>query len=174
MQAGGRHGSVPGDPGIGTWVCNAVSAGRLHDTRCSAYFLPGKVRRRRGGEGRGGEGRGGEGRGGEGRTTDEIVTMSLLCVLLHTIHTYIHTHTHTHTHTRTYRYVHDGLSAMRHGNRSPVCVLYCNGGFTDPSTQGAIVNFNLLRANGDFVGYSEVCVCRGRGSIVPASDSQLI
>ena len=87
MQAGGRHGSVPGDPGIGTWVCDAVSAGRLHDTHRSAYFLPGKVRRRRGGEGRG--------------AIDEIVTMSLLCVLLHTIHTYIHTYMYIHTYIHT-------------------------------------------------------------------------
>ena len=45
---------------------------------------------------------------------------------------------------------------MHHFNGSPVCLFYCDGDFTDPSVQGAIVNFNLLRANGDYVGYTEV------------------
>ena len=45
---------------------------------------------------------------------------------------------------------------MKHYNGAPVCIIYCNENFTDPSKQGAIVNFNLLRPNGDFVGYSEV------------------
>lgn len=55
-----------------------------------------------------------------------------------------------------HRYVHDKLSSMRHFNGSPVCLFYCDGDFTDPSVQGAIVNFNLLRANGAYVGYTEV------------------
>ena len=54
------------------------------------------------------------------------------------------------------RYVHGKLSDMKHSNGTPVCVLYCDGDFMDPSKQGGIVNFNLLRPNGDFVGYSEV------------------
>ena len=46
---------------------------------------------------------------------------------------------------------------LRHSNGSPVCVLYCTGGFGSPESQGPIVNFNLLRPNGELVGYSEVC-----------------
>ena len=59
------------------------------------------------------------------------------------------------------RYVHNELSAMTHFNGTPVSVLYCDGDFTDPATQGGIVNFNLLRPNGKFVGYSEVSLYRG-------------
>lgn len=36
-------------------------------------------------------------------------------------------------------------------------MLYCDTDYEDPSSQGAIVNFNILRADGSFVGYSEVC-----------------
>jgi molybdenum cofactor sulfurtransferase len=54
------------------------------------------------------------------------------------------------------KYVHDELSAMTHYNGAPVAVVYCDGDFSDPSVQGAILNFNLLRANGAYVGYSEV------------------
>ena len=50
------------------------------------------------------------------------------------------------------------MSGMRHGNGRPVCVLYCDSDFNDPSIQGGIVNFNLLRQDGRFVGYSEVSV----------------
>ena len=59
------------------------------------------------------------------------------------------------------RYIHDRLSAMQHYNGAPVAELYCKNHFKDPSTQGAIVNFNLLRSNGNYVGYSEVCECVG-------------
>ena len=37
-----------------------------------------------------------------------------------------------------------------------MCVVYSDTDFEDRHTQGAIVNFNLLRADGQFVGYSEV------------------
>ena len=76
------------------------------------------------------------------------------------------------------RHVHHSMLGMRHGNGRPVCVLYCDTDYEDPTSQGAIVNFNLLRADGSFVGYSEVCfscktVCQsGRGftidSVAPA------
>ncbi|CAI7996368.1 Molybdenum cofactor sulfurase, partial [Geodia barretti] len=54
------------------------------------------------------------------------------------------------------KYVHDKLSVMKHYNGAPLCIIYCHENFTDPSKQGGIVNFNLLRPDGKFVGYSEV------------------
>lgn len=56
------------------------------------------------------------------------------------------------------RHVHHGMLGMRHENGRPVCVLYSETDYEDPSSQGAIVNFNILRADGSFVGYSEVCI----------------
>ena len=50
------------------------------------------------------------------------------------------------------------MLGMRHGNGRSVCVLYCDTDYEDPNSQGAIVNFNLLRADGSFVGYSEVYI----------------
>lgn len=37
-------------------------------------------------------------------------------------------------------------------------MLYCDTDYEDPSSQGAVVNFNILRADGSFVGYSEVYI----------------
>uniref|UniRef100_A0A1I7ZWA5 MOSC domain-containing protein n=1 Tax=Steinernema glaseri TaxID=37863 RepID=A0A1I7ZWA5_9BILA len=53
----------------------------------------------------------------------------------------------------------DFLKTLRHSNGNPVAVIYGSGWTNDTpsnSEQGAIVNFNLLRSNGDFVGYVEV------------------
>ncbi|CAH1241418.1 MOCOS [Branchiostoma lanceolatum] len=54
------------------------------------------------------------------------------------------------------RYVYLQLTSLKHHNGHPVAVVYADTDFDDITTQGAIVNFNLMRANGDFVGYSEV------------------
>ena len=54
------------------------------------------------------------------------------------------------------KYVHDKMAAFRHGNGSPVARLYCHTGFEDMRKQGPIINFNLLRPSGDYVGYAEV------------------
>ncbi|XP_018590148.1 molybdenum cofactor sulfurase isoform X5 [Scleropages formosus] len=48
------------------------------------------------------------------------------------------------------------LSCLRHGNGQPVAQVYSHTEYEDPSTQGAIVNFNLLDAQGTVVGYSWV------------------
>ena len=56
------------------------------------------------------------------------------------------------------QYVHHKMSDMKHGNGRPVCELYCDTGFDAISNQGPIVNFNVLRSNGDHVGYSQVRV----------------
>ncbi|XP_071100767.1 molybdenum cofactor sulfurase-like [Haliotis cracherodii] len=53
------------------------------------------------------------------------------------------------------KFFHDHLLQLCHGNGSPVARVYCQG-FEDIHTQGAIVNFNILRDNGEFVGFAEV------------------
>ncbi|XP_046583954.1 molybdenum cofactor sulfurase-like isoform X1 [Haliotis rubra] len=53
------------------------------------------------------------------------------------------------------KFFHDHLRQLRDGNDTPVVRIYCQG-FEDIHTQGAIVNFNILRDNGEFVGFAEV------------------
>lgn len=60
-----------------------------------------------------------------------------------------------HTHSIAL-YVYNKMSAMTHSSGKPLCKIYCETDFKDNTEQGPIINFNLLRANGDFVGYSEV------------------
>lgn len=48
------------------------------------------------------------------------------------------------------------LSSLCHGNRHPVAQIYTEGQFESPSTQGAIVNFNLVDSCGKIIGYSQV------------------
>ncbi len=61
-----------------------------------------------------------------------------------------------HTHSIAL-YVYNKMSAMTHNSGKPLCKIYCDTDFFKDSTrQGPIINFNLLRASGDFVGYSEV------------------
>lgn len=45
---------------------------------------------------------------------------------------------------------------MKHVSGKPLCKIYCKTGFKDVTAQGPIINFNLLRTNGTFIGYSEV------------------
>lgn len=54
------------------------------------------------------------------------------------------------------KYFHYNLSHLHHDNGMSVAEIYCNGNFQDPSTQGAVVNFNLMRANGMYIGFAEV------------------
>ncbi|XP_072020767.1 LOW QUALITY PROTEIN: molybdenum cofactor sulfurase-like [Amphiura filiformis] len=54
------------------------------------------------------------------------------------------------------KYVHNNMAAYRHGNGMSVARLYCHNRFDDNNMQGPIINFNLLRPNGEFVGYAEV------------------
>lgn len=60
-----------------------------------------------------------------------------------------------HTHSIAL-YVYNKMSAMTHNSGKPLCKIYCDTDFKDKTRQGPIITFNLLRANGDFVGYSEV------------------
>ena len=52
----------------------------------------------------------------------------------------------------------DGLSALKHPNGTPLCIIYKDevAVYGDPSLQGATVAFNLVRADGSLVGYGEV------------------
>ncbi|XP_041371535.1 molybdenum cofactor sulfurase-like [Gigantopelta aegis] len=54
------------------------------------------------------------------------------------------------------RYFHHNLVHLHHGNQNPLAKIYCDTSFEDPTKQGSIVNFNLLRTNGDYIGYAEV------------------
>ncbi|XP_038816281.1 molybdenum cofactor sulfurase-like [Salvelinus namaycush] len=48
------------------------------------------------------------------------------------------------------------LSSLCHGNGQPVAQIYSDSEFENPSTQGAILNFNLTDCHGQIVGYSQV------------------
>uniref|UniRef100_A0A3Q3M338 Molybdenum cofactor sulfurase n=1 Tax=Mastacembelus armatus TaxID=205130 RepID=A0A3Q3M338_9TELE len=54
------------------------------------------------------------------------------------------------------RYTYMLLSSLCHGNRQPVAQIYNEGQFESPSTQGAILNFNLVDSLGQMIGYSQV------------------
>ncbi len=54
------------------------------------------------------------------------------------------------------RTVYRSLSDLRHGNGGKVCVPYSKTDYEDSATQGPIVNFNLLRADGEVLGYHQV------------------
>lgn len=48
------------------------------------------------------------------------------------------------------------MNAARHGNGRPVFRTYSDTEYVNADEQGGIVNFNVLRANGEHVGYNEV------------------
>uniref|UniRef100_A0A3Q2XHM9 Molybdenum cofactor sulfurase n=1 Tax=Hippocampus comes TaxID=109280 RepID=A0A3Q2XHM9_HIPCM len=54
------------------------------------------------------------------------------------------------------RYTYMLLSSLCHGNGRPVTQMYTLGQFDSPSTQGAILNFNLIDSCGEIIGYSQV------------------
>uniref|UniRef100_A0A667YV23 Molybdenum cofactor sulfurase n=1 Tax=Myripristis murdjan TaxID=586833 RepID=A0A667YV23_9TELE len=54
------------------------------------------------------------------------------------------------------RYTYMLLSSLCHGNGRPVAQIYTKGQFESPSTQGAILNFNLMDRLGQMIGYSQV------------------
>ncbi|XP_062286132.1 molybdenum cofactor sulfurase [Scomber scombrus] len=54
------------------------------------------------------------------------------------------------------RYTYMLLSSLCHGNGRPVAQIYTEGQFESPSTQGAILNFNLTDSQGQIIGYSQV------------------
>ncbi|XP_021941383.1 molybdenum cofactor sulfurase isoform X2 [Zootermopsis nevadensis] len=54
------------------------------------------------------------------------------------------------------RYLFQFLLTLHHSNGSPAAILYCDTTYEDASTQGNVVNFNMLRPNGAYVGFIEV------------------
>lgn len=52
--------------------------------------------------------------------------------------------------------LHHSLLTLHHCNDKPVVKLYSDSDYEDRSTQGGIVTFNLIRSNGEYVGYMEV------------------
>ncbi|XP_061178018.1 molybdenum cofactor sulfurase-like [Saccostrea echinata] len=54
------------------------------------------------------------------------------------------------------KYFQHKLSGLCHGNGMSLAEIYTNGNFCDPGTQGGVVNFNLRRANGEYIGFAEV------------------
>lgn len=58
------------------------------------------------------------------------------------------------------KYVHHCLVSMHHSNGNPVAILHHDTTFENVEHQGGIVNFNLLRDNGEYIGYSEVIIVK--------------
>ncbi|OXU19355.1 hypothetical protein TSAR_003916 [Trichomalopsis sarcophagae] len=54
------------------------------------------------------------------------------------------------------KFLHHSLLTLHHENGAPVVKLYSDSDYEDRSLQGGIVSFNVLRANGEYVGYMEV------------------
>jgi len=56
------------------------------------------------------------------------------------------------------RYLFQNLLTLHHSNGSPAAILYCDTTYEDTSTQGNIVNFNMLRPSGEYVGFIEASI----------------
>ncbi|XP_066208847.1 molybdenum cofactor sulfurase [Saccopteryx leptura] len=54
------------------------------------------------------------------------------------------------------QYTYAALSSLRYPNGTPVVRIYSDSEFSSPEVQGPIINFNVLDANGNIVGYSQV------------------
>ncbi|XP_066546947.1 molybdenum cofactor sulfurase isoform X2 [Amia ocellicauda] len=54
------------------------------------------------------------------------------------------------------RYTYILLSSLLHGNGLPVVQIYSDTTYDDPDAQGPIINFNVLDAKGEIIGYSQV------------------
>lgn len=54
------------------------------------------------------------------------------------------------------KYFYTNLKSLHHCNGQPLAQIYGDFDFQSRHTQGGTVTFNIMRANGDFVGYAEV------------------
>lgn len=54
------------------------------------------------------------------------------------------------------KYLYDSLKELKHSNGRNVVQFYHDTTFDSISQQGGIVNFNVLRADGSYVGFSQV------------------
>lgn len=52
--------------------------------------------------------------------------------------------------------LHRSLLTLHHFNDKPVVKLYSDSDYEDRDNQGGVVTFNLMRSNGEYVGYMEV------------------
>ena len=53
-------------------------------------------------------------------------------------------------------FVYNKLNELHHYNGKKACQLYSDTEYKSFADQGPIINFNLLRSSGDYIGYSEV------------------
>lgn len=54
------------------------------------------------------------------------------------------------------KYTFRNLATIHHYNGKPLAVFYHDSAFENSDFQGGIVNFNLLRPNGEYFGYAKV------------------
>ncbi|KAK4170232.1 putative molybdenum cofactor sulfurase [Cladorrhinum sp. PSN259] len=52
--------------------------------------------------------------------------------------------------------LYQGMKEMRYANGQPVCKIYMDEGYGDPTRQGATVAFNVFRADGRYESYAKV------------------
>src|SRR6185437_6781725 len=55
------------------------------------------------------------------------------------------------------QYFYNQLSCIRHYNGQTMAIIYGDTDYTERARQGAIVNFNLRRSDGSYIGFAEVC-----------------
>ena len=48
------------------------------------------------------------------------------------------------------------MCSMSHKNKQSLCQVYSDTDYADISTQGPVINFNLLYSSGNIIGYSQV------------------
>ena len=56
------------------------------------------------------------------------------------------------------RRLYEGISSLRHANNRPLCQVYKEDGidYTDSTTQGGTIAFNVMNADGSYVGHADV------------------
>ncbi|KAJ9586444.1 hypothetical protein L9F63_019908, partial [Diploptera punctata] len=54
------------------------------------------------------------------------------------------------------RYLFKYLLTLHHSNGAPATVMYCDTDYEDIRTQGNVVTFNMLRSNGEYIGFAEI------------------
>lgn len=64
----------------------------------------------------------------------------------------------SHHTTQLAKQMYGRMASLRHGNGQPVCRIYTDGrpGFGNTKVQGATIAFNVMKADGSFVPYSDV------------------
>lgn len=52
------------------------------------------------------------------------------------------------------------MKSFKHANGFSLCEIYSDTKFDDMTTQGPVVNFNLINCHGEYIGYSQVTTAR--------------